>query len=92
LRLSWIDEIDEEAASAALKSIKELDSMNLSEYRVVGNYVRYDEEVRNRLKRLKQRIIDGLPRSSFNVVVRGVGFEPYSERRRLPQLPFFFNF
>jgi DNA replication protein DnaC len=51
---------------------------------VVGDYVRYDEEVRNRLKRLKQRIIDGLqlPTGQESYLIWG---PPGSGKSFLPQ-------
>jgi hypothetical protein len=44
--------------------ISELSTISLSQYRVVGNYVRWDEDVRNALKDAKQRILAGLTSSA----------------------------
>jgi len=60
LGLNWIDAIDREIASAAVRSIKRLGRVNLSKHRVVGNYVRHDKKTRKRLRHLMQRIIEGL--------------------------------
>jgi DNA replication protein DnaC len=44
----------------ALSMIKKLDTVQLSKYNIIGNYVRYDEEIINKLKDLKQKIIQGI--------------------------------
>jgi len=44
-------------ATKALALIKKSNTVQLSEYTIIGNYVRYDEEVINELKNLKQKII-----------------------------------
>lgn len=43
-----------------LAMIKKLDTIQLSKYNIIGNYVRYDEEIINKLKDLKQKIIQGI--------------------------------
>jgi len=58
--MSWVKEIDEEAARCALAFVKKLDVISLPRFRVVGDYVRYDDVVRNQLKDLKQRIINSI--------------------------------
>ncbi len=52
---------------AALKAqvfIDGLDKVTLSQYRIIGEYNRYEEEVRNTLKDIKQKIISGLGHST----------------------------
>jgi DNA replication protein DnaC len=44
-------------AKKALAMIKKSDTIQLSNYKIIGNYVRYDEEIINNLKDLKQKII-----------------------------------
>lgn len=44
-------------AKKALAIIKKSDTLQLSNYRIIGNYVRYDEQIINKLKDLKQKII-----------------------------------
>jgi ABC-type dipeptide/oligopeptide/nickel transport system ATPase component len=51
---------DESKAREALTLIGELDTVSLPRFRVIGSYVRYDEGVRNLLKDMKQKIVDGL--------------------------------
>ena len=46
-------------AKKALAVIKKSDTIQLSKYKIIGNYVRYDEEIINKLKDLKQKIIQG---------------------------------
>jgi pimeloyl-ACP methyl ester carboxylesterase len=43
-------------------SISELDVIVLSRFNVIGNYIRYDETVRNLLKDARQKIVSGLNR------------------------------
>ena len=44
----------------ARSSISELDVVVLSRFNVIGNYIRYDETVRNVLKDARQKIVSGL--------------------------------
>jgi hypothetical protein len=46
-------------AQEAHRLIAKMDEVVLSRYRVVGNYTRYDEAVRNTLKDVRARIADG---------------------------------
>lgn len=46
-------------AKKTLAVIKKSDTIQLSKYKIIGNYVRYDEEIINKLKDLKQKIIQG---------------------------------
>ncbi len=46
----------------ARSSISELDVVVLSRFNVIGNYIRYDETVRNILKDARQKIVSGLSR------------------------------
>jgi pimeloyl-ACP methyl ester carboxylesterase len=46
----------------AWSSISELDVVVLSRFNVIGNYIRYDETVRNILKDARQKIVSGLNR------------------------------
>jgi len=48
---------EKDSAKNALTLIKKSNTVQLSEYKIIGNYVRYDEEVINELKNLKQKII-----------------------------------
>jgi len=58
---------DEEKANKSLSLIKKLDTLQLSKFKVVGKYVRFDKDVRNHLKNMKQKIIEGLePKSIGN--------------------------
>ena len=53
---------------AALKAqvfIDGLDKVALSQYRIIGDYNRYEEEVRNTLKDIKQKIISGFGHSTL---------------------------
>jgi hypothetical protein len=43
--------------------INKMDTISLNRFTVVGNYVRYNENLRNSLKNLKQKIIQGLKES-----------------------------
>lgn len=54
--MSWVKKIDEGTARNALTFIKNLSLISLPRFRIVGDYVRYDEPVRNQLKDLKQKI------------------------------------
>jgi len=42
-------------AKKALTVIKKSDTIQLSNYKIIGNYVRYDEKIINKLKDLKQK-------------------------------------
>ena len=44
-------------AKKALTMIKKSDIIQLSDYKIIGNYVRYDEKIINKLKDLKREII-----------------------------------
>ena len=46
----------------ARSSISDLDVVVLSRFNVIGNYIRYDETVRNILKDARQKIVSGLSR------------------------------
>lgn len=50
----------EDELLAIRNQIIQMDNISLSRFRVVGNYVRYDAQVRNSLKDWKQKIIVGL--------------------------------
>jgi formylglycine-generating enzyme required for sulfatase activity len=54
--MSADDSLDKKEAEA-LKIVKELDSISLQRFQVVGSYVRFDEAMRNSLKDLKQKMI-----------------------------------
>jgi len=58
--MSWIKELDEVAAHRALQFVRELSVISLPRFRVVGDYVRYDDAIRNQLKNLKQKITNGI--------------------------------
>jgi len=58
--MSWVQSIDEAAARSALQFIRELSSISLPRFRIVGDYVRYDDVIRNQLKNLKQKITNGI--------------------------------
>jgi tetratricopeptide (TPR) repeat protein len=58
--MSWIQELDEVSAHRALQFVRELNVISLSRFRVVGDYVRYDDAIRNQLKNLKQKITNGI--------------------------------
>ncbi len=51
---------DKTKANESLVLIRGFDTLQLPKFRVVGNYVRFDDDVRNELKNMKQRIIEGL--------------------------------
>jgi len=51
---------DKNKAKEALSVIKKSDTLQLSRFKIIGNYVRYDEETVNKLKDLKQKIIQGI--------------------------------
>ncbi len=55
---------DDPMARAARSLIAALDLVTLSRYRVVGNYTRYDEAVRNALKDVRQKITAAFDRPS----------------------------
>lgn len=55
---------DDLVAREARSLINGLDWVTLSRYRVVGNYTRYDETVRNALKDVRQKITAGFDRPS----------------------------
>jgi TolB-like protein/Tfp pilus assembly protein PilF len=56
--------LGDEALKAAQAQIAELDHVLLSRFQVVGNYVRYDENARNILKDMRQKILEGFHESS----------------------------
>jgi pimeloyl-ACP methyl ester carboxylesterase len=56
--------IDDPVAQEARSFIRTLDWVILSRYRVVGNYTRYEEAVRNVLKDVRQKIVGGLDKPS----------------------------
>jgi hypothetical protein len=65
------EDFDRSHADEALNLInQEFVKISLQTYRVVGNYVRYDQMVRNRLKDLRDRIVIGLKAG-------GIGQENY---------------
>ena len=51
---------DNTKSDKALALIKQFEILELQKFRVVGNYVRFDDGIRNNLKNLKQQIIEGL--------------------------------
>lgn len=55
---------DDPVAREARSLIAGLESVALSRYRVVGNYTRYEEDVRNTLKDVRQKITSGFDRPS----------------------------
>jgi len=56
--------VDDPVAQEARSFIRTLDWVVLSRYRVVGNYTRYEEVVRNVLKDVRHKIADGLDKPS----------------------------
>src|SRR3989454_4419028 len=56
--------LGDEALRRAQAQIAELDNVLLSRFKVVGNYVRYDEYARNILKDMRQKILEGFNESS----------------------------
>ena len=61
------DEYRSEIQAQELVSLLERTSeIELSKYRVVGSYTRYDEKTRNALKDLKQKIVGGLQASNVS--------------------------
>jgi len=56
--------VDDPVAQEARSFIGRLDWVVLSRYRVVGDYTRYEEAVRNVLKDVRHKIVDGFGRSS----------------------------
>src|SRR5947209_2041176 len=61
------DEYRSEIQAQELVSLLERTSeIELSKYRVVGSYTRYDEKTRNALKDLKQKIVSGLQSSNVS--------------------------
>lgn len=56
--------VDEHASREARSFIASLDWIVLSRYKVVGDYTRYDENVRNMLKDVRQRICAAFDRRS----------------------------
>ena len=58
---------DKNEAKKALSVIKKSDTLQLSKFKIISNYVRYDEETINDLKNLKQKIIQGInPKTKRN--------------------------
>lgn len=55
---------DETKIDDALKIINKFETISLPKYRVIGNYVRFNDEIKNKLKNLKQKIIEGLQPTS----------------------------
>lgn len=51
---------DENDAKNALKIIKKSDTLQLSKYTIIGNYVRFEEKTINNLKDLKQKLIQSI--------------------------------
>ena len=51
---------DKNEAKKVLSMIKKSDTLQLSKFKIINNYVRYDEETINDLKNLKQKIILGI--------------------------------
>lgn len=61
------DYFDTKKAKETLATIKKFDTLHLSKYRIISNYVRYDENTIYELKNLKQKIIQGInPKSKGN--------------------------
>jgi late competence protein required for DNA uptake (superfamily II DNA/RNA helicase) len=61
------DDYRSEILAQELVSLLEHTSeIELSKYRVVGSYARYDEKTRNALKDLKQKIVGGLQSSNVS--------------------------
>ncbi len=56
--------MEDPAALKAQVFIDSLDKVALSQYRIIGEYNRYEEEVRNTLKDIKQKIISGFGHST----------------------------
>ena len=56
--------VDDPVAREARSFIGRLDWVTLSRYRVVGDYTRYEETVRNMLKDVSRKIVAGLDRPS----------------------------
>jgi len=58
---------DKDKAKKTLSTIKKFDTLQLSKFRIISNYVRYDEKTINDLKNLKQKIIQGInPKTKGN--------------------------
>ncbi len=55
---------DDTKSGEALTLIKGFDTIQLQKFRVVGNCVRFDDDIRNELKNMKQQIIEGLQPSA----------------------------
>lgn len=54
-------------AKETLSTIKKFDTLQLSKYRIISNYVRYDDNTIYELKNLKQKIIQGInPKTKGN--------------------------
>lgn len=56
--------VDDSIANEARSFIAELDWVALSRYRIVGDYTRYDETVRNTLKDIQHKILGGFAQTS----------------------------
>lgn len=72
--MSWVQEIDEATARLALRFVRELSVISLSRFCIVGDYVRYNDVVRQQLKDLKHRIttsIQAQRRGQGNYLVWG---------------------
>lgn len=54
--------VDDATTNEARSFITKLDWVALSRYRIVGDYTRYDETVRNTLKDVRQKIVGGFDR------------------------------
>ena len=54
------DYLDTNEAKKALAVIKKSNTIQLSQFKIIGNYVRYDEKTINDLKNLKQKITHGI--------------------------------
>jgi len=56
--------VDDSIANEARSFVTKLDCVVLSRYRIVGNYTRYDETVRNTLKDIRHKIAGGFDHPS----------------------------
>jgi len=67
LQKSKSEQLNVVKTNDALKLINQFDTLQLPKFRIIGNYVRYDNTVRNTLKNMKQKVIEGLqPKSVGN--------------------------
>ena len=54
------NDFNQKRADEFLSIISKMNTISLNRFSIVGNYVRYNENLRNSLKNLKQKIVEGL--------------------------------